>query len=290
MNVWITDLIDEYLKTREAEDGKRDNTYFHPSEFYGCKRKMVYKYYHAIGVVQVDQEALHMNPRVQRIFDNGHYMHFRFGSYLSDHRCGGDILKGRWKCKNVYAHQKAKIYGKKEPLGITKPKTKCECGCDDYEYMEVSFFDKDYLIGGQVDAIVIMEDQDVVIDYKSIGLNGFKKLFNKPKPAHCVQMQCYLYLSGLKLGKFLYECKDNQHMKEIDVARNDQVIDEIVSDSKKLKEIINYVKSNGKRLITPRSNSLNPKEEKIKYGTKTEEYTKKSYECLDCPFRSHCWG
>jgi len=302
-DIFVIDLVNEFLKRKSVEDNNRDNSYFHSSEFYGCKRKIAYKYYASQGIIKLKQEAIRIEPKLQLIFDNGHHVHYRWTAYLEDERCAGNLLKGYWKCKNAYAHEFAyqvnskkredchpKIYGNDQKLGILKPNKPCKCGCADFSYEEIKLFDESVLLGGHIDGLLLLPTgKHVIIDYKSIGRRNFELLFQKPKPEHNIQMQCYLLLSGLKLGKLIYECKDNQNTKEITVLRDDWTIEQIKNDATRLKHIISIKKANGKRALPPRSNSVNPELDRKNGRKDVKIYEKRTGECIRCPFRTHCW-
>lgn len=283
----VTDLVEDFLLKRTAEDNSRDNSHFHPSEFAGCKRKIAYKYYVATGVLPLTLKEV-FKPGLLRVFDNGHHVHYRWQGYLEDPRCAGSMFKGKWKCKNSYAHEHPQIYGKDTKLGILRPE-KCECGCTEFHFMEVGFFDEDTMLGGHVDTILCTPTgQHIIIDYKSIKKYFFDKLYDTPKPEHNIQMHCYLFLSGLSLGKFIYECKDDQNLKEIDVPRNEDLISVIVEEAMTLKNIVTVPKSNGKRALPPRTNSLTQRMPNVINYT-IDEDGGKPYECSSCPFKTICW-
>lgn len=300
----ILQLLDEYLEAKTA-DNFRDNSHFHPSEFHGCKRLMVYKYYLQKGIVSSNGAKEKITPCTQRIFDNGHHVHFRWGEYLEDRRCTGKMLKGVWKCKNSYAHEDAwkvdknkkkeecfpKFYGQDHKLGIIKPEVPCEdCGCPDYIHSEIGFLDEETWIGGHIDCLLLLPTGDhLILDYKSIRKRLFDKLYDGPKPEHLVQMQCYLYVSGLKYGKFIYECKDDQEVKEFDVIKDDKMVQHIVEEAKNLKTIVTVQNSSGKWTLPPRANSTNPVKDEQE-GLPVIRYNKDMSTCMRCMYRKHCWG
>ena len=308
-SICVTDLVEDFLIRRAIEDEDRDNSHFHPSEFHGCKRLMVYKYYAYTGIIKLMPNAIKPSAILQRIFGNGHHIHYRWTDYLVDRRCGESMLMGMWRCKNAYAHEhlwkvdpkknkdecKPKIYGIDKKLGQLKPQNPCEkCGCPDFKHDEIGFYDEETMMGGHIDGLLLWTTGDyIILDYKSARKRVWDSVYDKPKPEHYTQMQSYLYLSGLKYGKFLYECKDDQEIKEINVRRNDEYIDSIVSDAKLLKQIVTTTKSNGKRVLPPKSTSLNPERDaKIGREVKVFERTESGrlpYACNRCPFRSHCW-
>lgn len=274
IDISLEKLINQVL-VKKSQNNDRDYSHFHPSEFYACHRKLAYKFYEAQGICSPSEPAVGLiDPQLQRIFDNGHGLHFRLGKNLE--KTG--ILKGRWTCKSC-----SKTFGKKELLGVHLPK-KCDCGGQKFHYQEVGFYDPETMLGGHVDAILDLrgrenipedaeeEDSHLLVDFKSIRAEAFRRLI-APKDSHFIQMQAYLYLSGLKMGKFLYENKNDQMFREFLVPRDEACIQKIRSDGQGLKKVVTSTNSKGKRTLPPRAHKRN----NIK-------------ECVECAFRSHCWG
>ncbi len=254
----------------KAKVNDRNNLVFHPSEWDGCHRKIAYQYYEAQKSVKFDDAYLKIDPRGQRIFANGHYMHDRWkNDFLS---IPGFTLHGKWKCSNFIAHEKPQVYGSDNSLGVVQPE-KCECGCTRFEYIELGYYNEETNWGGHVDAVLKVgeTDQFIVVDFKSMNPFEFKKL-QQPTTKHNTQMQVYLYLSGLKLGKFIYENKADQDVKEFDVHRDDDFINVKKEEAILLKYRVQNKNSQGKRVLPQRS------------------YVSKSHtECLRCKYRNHCW-
>lgn len=272
-------LIDSNI-IRLAQQEHRDNTHFHPSEFHGCHRKIAYKYHIATGSLTWSEKPI-INPMTQRIFGVGHSGHDRYRDYLWESR---DLLRGRWKCLNWGAHKdKPMIMGREEKLGIFRP-DKCKCGCPLLEYQEVGFHDEETWFGGHVDAILAVPEFDgehIVIDFKTCRSYAFKKLC-EPMDSHVTQMQIYLYLSGLKSGKFIYECKDTQDTKEYLVPRNEEFIQQKIKEAKILKAIVQY-RSPAGRPVLPNRKYKGPDGDPPDLGRKERE-------CSYCEFAQHCWN
>jgi hypothetical protein len=288
MNVMLDVDMESLLNQaiiQEAQAEDRDYSHFHPSEFDNCHRKLVYKYYEYNGIIQLDFNNDAIDPKLQRIFGNGHHVHFRLGGNLQ--RTG--VLKGRWKCAHADypGHPGEGLYGYDEKLGIHQPK-QCECGLSKFKYREVGFLDEPTMLGGHVDGILDLRgyeiegakvpsdasevDSHVVIDFKSMRQEAFKFL-SGPKPTHYCQMQVYLFLSGLKFGKFLYENKNTQDFKEYLVVRDEEFIAARVEEAKALKKIVKSTNSQGQRTLPPRPSHLKDN----------------SKECMECRYRAHCW-
>lgn len=288
LNINIVKVVDQFLIER-AKHNDRDYSYFHASEWDRCHRKIALAYYESKGFIKTDPEALKISPNMERLFDNGHKMHDRWKGYLES----TGALKGWWLCKNFGAHpRKPMVYGIGEKLGIFRPE-KCECGSNRFEYVEVGFSDPETWWGGHVDTIIdirkwpgpvtglpegakvadLPEDEvHMIVDYKSMSPFQFPSL-SQPKPEHITQMNIYLYMSGLKIGKFIYEGKGDHKVKEYLVLRDDNLIAVKKAEAFRLKRLVNHVKENGKRVVPERG-----------FESRTEE------DCQRCKFRARCWG
>jgi len=252
----IIDCIDSVLNA-EDEANDRDYSYFHPSEFADCLRKIAYNFYGA------PKKGSH-SPQLLRIFDNGSWMHLRYTSYFERAK----VLRGYWKCLNPMC---GKIFGREEKLGVFAPylddNFSCECGNTNrlgYEEVRVTS-DPEFNFYGNVDAVIKLEDEHYVLDYKSMNSFSFKR-FKEPYQKHIVQVNIYLWLLGLKKGFLLYENKDNQEVRLATVERNDKLISQIQTRAKELNALL-------------KSKKLPQR----KYDAKSAS------ECKNCLYRDLCW-
>jgi len=289
-NINIRPLVDQFLVWNASREyGKRDYARFHASQWEDCHRKVVYHYYESKGWIKVDKKRASKmaDPRLERIFGNGHFVHDRWRIYLTEL----GIIRGYWRCANFMAHRESNdgLYGTDEKYGIFKPTSPCSCGCPDYLYEEVGFYDEETNWGGHVDGIIDFSGLDVakwdvgtvqfngggkelfVLDFKSINPFSYSKL-QEPELKHRTQMQIYLYLSGFPFGLFVYENKGDQSVKEFTVLRDDGWIEQKKEEAIALKQVVNSVNSKGKHVLPPRAH---------------REMTHS--ECSKCRFRSHCW-
>lgn len=275
----VLDAVDKHL-IKLARNNYRDNTHFHPSSWDDCKRKHAYAYYESKGFIKLDESAVKIAPQLERIFGNGHSMHDRWRSYLES----TGALMGVWECENIYEHKTPKIFGKDFKLGCLKPE-KCSCGSKNFRYHEVGFLDHETMWGGHCDAVVnqkllaeylgtkckILPDEELIlIDFKTINSFEFKTL-DKPKPNHATQMQIYLYLAGLRYGKFLYEDKNSQSVKEYIVIADESVIMVKKEEALNLKKIVTMTVK-GKHKLPQRG-----------FPSKLHQ------ECKRCKYSGHCW-
>lgn len=89
-------------------------------------------------------------------------------------------------------------------------------------------------IGGRADAIVRINNELYLVDFKSINSAILQKM-DKPKEDHVLQVQLYLYFFNLKKGILLYEGKDNSMMKEFLIEYDAQKAKKVLEDFARLK-------------------------------------------------------
>jgi len=89
-------------------------------------------------------------------------------------------------------------------------------------------------IGGRADAIVRINNELYLVDFKSINSMILNKM-GEPKEDHILQIQLYLHFFNLKKGILLYEGKDNSQIKEFLVKYDKKVAKSILEDFERLK-------------------------------------------------------
>lgn len=267
-------LIKQHLVDKQV-DNNRDYSYFHASEWDRCHRKIAYSYYESKGIFSIPSSCVVVDDRIQRVFDNGHSMHDRWKIYFES----TGALCGVWKC--IACGQE---YGKDKKTGVLRPEVCSSCQGKKFSYEEVGFYDDETWWGGHVDAIMDlgvitdrykgMKKQEgyLIVDFKSMKDSEFQKLV-QPKPEHLTQMQIYLYLSGLQCGKFLYENKNDQNVKEFLVERDDAYIEIKRHEAKLLRYQLEHLNSRGQHVLPPRA-----------FSAKT------AWECKSCKYFGKCWG
>ncbi len=166
----LVESIDEYLKARPRE--KRAIRCFHPSSLHKSPRELYHHYMKGDGGEEFE-------PRILRIFDNGHGVHGRLQGYL-------------------------------ETIGILIQ-------------TEVPIENKEYEIIGRADGIIQVNGIRGVLEIKSMNSHQFYSCF-EPKPDHLVQVNVYMFCLGIPRGCLLYECKDDQELKEFYVKQDESIL------------------------------------------------------------------
>lgn len=181
--------LDRYLIQKHAaeqESNERARGCIHPSELHKCVRAQVY---HIIGAPE-NNESGAIDPKLARIFDNGHSVHARYQKYFTDMGITAKIIDGKTST------------GVEVGLGI-----------------------KELNVKGHADGILDMGEL-IVIEIKSINERGFRELL-KAKPEHIRQTMLYMLKFKIKKGIVLYENKNTQETKEFLVIWDDKIIKEL---------------------------------------------------------------
>jgi len=242
----VMGLVAPYLIKKAINSDRKHDT-FHPSAWGACLRKVALEYYNEKHKF-LKRDASDINVRMEMIFDNGHGVHHRWQKYL-DH---SNVLRGAWQCPNPAC---GRIYGLDDdkPLGIFNPSRygnfKCECGNEkELEYYEMIVKSEEFNFKGAVDAIVDVrgpwgQDKPVgnsdifVLDLKSSKAKYFDEIVHA-KWEHVVQVHIYMWLLGLKMGVVLYECKDDQRIKEMPVPFDENLKERIKKESKWMQSVL----------------------------------------------------
>jgi len=89
-------------------------------------------------------------------------------------------------------------------------------------------------ISGRADAIVNLEGELYVVDFKSINSSILRGM-NEPKEENILQLQLYMHFFKIKKGILLYEGKDSLEMKEFLVEYNKDIAEKVLKDFKRLR-------------------------------------------------------
>jgi len=89
-------------------------------------------------------------------------------------------------------------------------------------------------ISGRADAIVNIDGQRYLVDFKSINSTILQSM-NEPKKEHVLQVQLYLHFFNLKKGILLYEGKDGLELKEFPVEYDEELVRKTLGEFQRLK-------------------------------------------------------
>jgi len=271
----LTSLYENYLLERGKENkNERGYSYFHPSAFGGCMRKMALQYF---GESRPSlQEPRIIDARVERIFRAGHAHHFRMQSEFSEM----GIIRGYWRSKIT-----GKVYGKDNKLGIFRPESLEEVGevmpdgetrtiGDLFEYEEIQVENKEYNFKGHCDGIIELEkgneNKRFVIDFKTVKSEKFSLISTssrKPDTEYIAQINIYMWLLGIKQGIIFYEEKNSHQTLEFVLKYDDELVEEIKKSAKLLIKSI----------------------EKNQIPKVPERYAKTRKPCIYCGYKDLCY-
>jgi len=239
--------VDKYLIKKTTEDD-RDYSYIHPSSFGGC---LVHTWLQTMGEKPlVPQQAIKT-----RLFDNGHYVHLRNQIYAKESGMlakdkiikkyePDDILIGlepKTKVKiegesgRIYYYSPGEIIWR---VDRKKSKTNLDIyiGTDNAPYwdtidnlkegdewwmIEVPVLDTTYHFGGHVDAVIINDGIETVINYKGINDYSWPYIYFDKKKKYMTRFpdnynsSCFICGDNMKKAKEFCNHLVTQHINDI---------------------------------------------------------------------------
>lgn len=235
------------LKLARERSPYQQGVGFRPSSFtYNfCKRIKIAQ---LAGLVTLydDKPA----PRLQFTFDVGHAIHDIVQGYFWDI----GILRGDYECLKCDKLYKDILAPNCCPSG-TKSHTRKHL-----RYKEVQAANESYLIRGRCDGILDIENDQHVMDIKSIANRTTKTPIQQfcfedladqgPKHAHIVQLTLYMWMLQITRGHLLYVAKNDHQIKTFAIPYDENIIkpylseiEEIIAKAQALKE--------GQKIVLP---------------------------------------
>lgn len=178
----VKSMLDMYLHEHARDEHKivvewnkpRRRGVFHPSSLCKdqvCERALAYELYAAPQQKVEPQIGV---ARLQRIFDNGTFVHAR----LEHH-----IAKAVQKYGGTF-------------------------------YPEVGFKPDESLVAGTTDGGILLNGWPYLLEIKSMNKKNFMELGQEPWDEHADQLTIYMRRLGVTSGVVFVECKDNQDTRE----------------------------------------------------------------------------
>ena len=176
----LQSLLDQYLSSlddatqidvRFKMRGPRPDGVFHASE---VSDGLVCRRYLAYGMYQAPRNRSNVDARVQRIFDNGHFVHARLESYVVS---AVESAGGR-------------------------------------AWNELSYKPDSLRRSGTADVGIVLNGWPYLVEIKSMRTARFAELGRSPPQHHRSQLNQYMGLSSVRAGVLLYENKDTQELRE----------------------------------------------------------------------------
>jgi len=180
----LQSIVDQYMYSVDDNQrvavgfkmgGERSDGVFHASEV--SEGVCVRRL--AYGVYRAPRAPRQIDPQLRRVFENGHFVHARLESTII-----GAVRAQKGEGWNELAYP---------------PDAK--------------------LRSGTADVGIVLYGWPYLIEIKSIkkgvpGVSGFLGLGVEPDPKHTSQLNQYMGLAKVHAGFILYECKDNQELRE----------------------------------------------------------------------------
>ncbi len=93
--------------------------------------------------------------------------------------------------------------------------------------VEVPVANEEYEIRGHADGIIEINGVTGILEIKGMNSNQFYSAF-EPKEEHLIQVNVYMFCLDIPRACLLYECKDDQHLKEFYIKQDRAVLGPIL--------------------------------------------------------------
>jgi hypothetical protein len=103
--------------------------------------------------------------------------------------------------------------------------------------VEVPAENTEYEICGHADGILDIGGLEGVLEIKSMNSNQFYFL-DEPRPDHLIQLNVYMFCLGIPRGCLLYECKDDQELKEFYIKQDEKILNPVLEKIRYVQECI----------------------------------------------------
>ncbi len=183
-----------------------------------------------------------VEPDLGMIFAHGKALHWVLQNLVVG---GTGALLGVWRCADCAKQYGAPAPNLQEAQSLVRRPKACECGCEDFVFREQKFVNEEYRIGGHPDGFLVLGGMPGlgVAEFKSVGPKSAWEVRNTPNLGHVVQVQAYLWLTGLKWGKILYWEKSGFGMQALFEHTVERDEDSIESIKRVIRGIWNGVKT-----------------------------------------------
>lgn len=188
-------------------------------------------------------------PKLQLVFDMGHAIHDIIQGYFWDI----GLLKGSYYCLACKTRHDVLL----APTACPS----CDAKRKYLKYEEINLEASEYLIKGRSDGILVIDGEEHIMDIKSIANRTlktsemqfcFEDLDTKgPKADHVVQLNLYMWMSGVYKGHLLYVAKNDHQIKSFAIPHDYSIIEPYLQEIKSLIAMAEKVKNNEKVALPP---------------------------------------
>jgi hypothetical protein len=102
---------------------------------------------------------------------------------------------------------------------------------------EVPVANEEYEIRGHTDGIIEIHGIRGILEIKSMNARNFHSAY-EPKPEHLVQVNVYMFCAGVSRACLLYECKDDQALKEFFLRQDPAILDPVLEKIRYVQDCI----------------------------------------------------
>jgi len=204
----LQEALWESMPEVRRDQTPHENMWFRSSGLYRlCPRSLQLGKEHNVNL------AIEVDSKLRWIFGSGTAIHTQFQEdYLPTL---GDVFQGWWKRGTSSRSHSASTLAKGSKLSeyslshkwIPKPDG------DDWVYEELEFVNQEYRLTGHMDGVLVWGEDDIeALELKTISSRGYDNvdpaLGGRPKGEHVIQVQAYMWLTGLERARIVYINKD----------------------------------------------------------------------------------
>ena len=102
---------------------------------------------------------------------------------------------------------------------------------------EVPVASEEYEIRGHTDGIIKINGMEGLLEIKSMNARNFHSAY-EPKPDHLIQVNVYMFCAGIPRACLLYECKDDQRLKEFFVKQDPEILNPVLAKIRYVQECL----------------------------------------------------
>lgn len=147
-----------------------------------------------------------INADLHLIFQHGHGLHDRLQNHILP---AIKVLQGKWiclSCGDMYGGPVPEMDVPVESWAVLRPDN-CDCGGEDFRFHEVKFCNDEYRFSGHQDGFLSLPQYEGLGILEAKSIKAGWQIQNVPKLEHAIQVQSYLWLTGLEWGVILYWIK-----------------------------------------------------------------------------------
>lgn len=180
-----------------------------------------------------------IDVNLQMIFDHGTSIHWGLQNLIMPKT---QALYGVWSCLACGTIQ-GKFGTTFETSEIYPRPSTCPCGIESPTFLfhELHLKHPDLKIMGHPDGFLKLKGYNGygVVEFKTVGAASATIVKKSPLPGHVVQVQLYMFMTGLKWAKILYweKAKDNLNgLHEYTIEYDQDLIDRVLAELESIRE------------------------------------------------------